>query len=192
MPNVTEVTTSDALLAELQRQRRRATFIRIIKQNIAALLAIVSLVALIATLLFPVLVIEGESMAETLHDGDVVIANKSGHYQIGQIIGLYHNNEILVKRVIANAGQWVDIDENGYVYVDGNMLDEPYVNERARGDCDIVFPYQVPEGCIFVLGDHRATSIDSRYDELGSVKETRVLGHIMFRIWPLRNIGIIK
>lgn len=125
-------------------------------------------------------------------NGDIVVALSGSDYATGEVVAFYYNNNILVKRVIATAGDWVDMDKDGNVYVNNVLLEEPYVTDKALGICDITFPYQVPEGRIFVLGDHRATSVDSRSSTIGSVSEEFLVGKILFRVWPLSGIGVIE
>ena len=143
-------------------------------------------------LLLPVLQISGTSMTESLQDKDIVVALNSSKYQTGDIIAFYYNNNILVKRVIAASGDWVNIDKDGNVYVNEELLDEPYISEKALGDCNITLPYQVPDERCFVMGDHRATSIDSRNTAVGCVSNDMVIGKILFRAWPLSGFGIVK
>ena len=147
---------------------------------------------LIAVLLLPVLQISGTSMTESLQDEDIVVALNSKKYKTGDIIAFYYNNNILVKRVIAAAGDWVNIDTDGNVYVNDELLDEPYISEKALGDCNIALPYQVPDGRCFVMGDHRATSIDSRNTAVGCVSNDMVIGKILVRVWPLSGLGIVR
>ena len=128
-------------------------------------------------------------MTPTLEEGNIVISVRGGEYRQGDIISFYYNNKILVKRVIALPGDWVDIDDAGNVYVNEELLDEPYVDEKALGECDIELPYQVPEGRLFVCGDHRSTSVDSRSSTVGCVAEEQIAGKIVFRIWPLTDFG---
>ena len=137
----------------------------------------------------PVLQIYGNSMTPTLQDGEIVFSLKTGEMKPGDIVAFYYNNKILVKRVIACPGDWVDIDENGTVYVNDLPLEEPYLSEKAHGEPDIELPYQVPDGRFFVLGDHRATSVDSRHTAVGCVAEEQVVGKIVFRAWPLEQLG---
>jgi signal peptidase I len=137
----------------------------------------------------PVLQIYGTSMTPTLEDGEIVILNKGAKTSTGDIVAFYYNNKILVKRVIANAGDWVEIDEEGTVSVNGQVLEEPYVTEKALGECDIEFPYQVPEERVFVLGDHRSVSVDSRSAQVGCVAQEQIVGKLVFRVWPFQRLG---
>ena len=144
---------------------------------------------IVAVLLMPVMQIRGSSMETTLYDGDLVLSLNNGKYHSGDVIGFYYNNGILIKRVIASSGEWVNIDEEGTVYVNGVRLEEPYVSEKALGECNISLPYQVPEGKCFVMGDHRATSMDSRNSSIGCISNNEVVGKLILRIWPLRSFG---
>ena len=143
---------------------------------------------LVATLWLPVLQIYGSSMTPTLEEGDIVVSIKSKTYETGDIVAFYYNNKILIKRVIAGSGDWVDLDEDGTVYVNGEMLDEPYVKDKAFGECDLELPYQVPESRIFVMGDHRSVSVDSRSKAVGCVAEEQIVGKLVCRIWPLTGL----
>ena len=130
-------------------------------------------------------------MTPTLGAGNIAVGVKGSSFDQGDIIAFYYNNKILVKRVIALPGDWVDIDQSGNIYVNGELLDEPYVQDKALGECDIELPYQVPEGRLFVCGDHRSTSVDSRSSSVGCVAEEQIAGKIIFRIWPLSDFGFI-
>ena len=132
-------------------------------------------------------------MTPTLDEGDIVLSLKGSEFKTGDVVAFYYNNKILVKRVIAQAGEWVDIDNKGNVFVNGEQLDEPYVSEKSIGDdCDIIFPYQVPEARIFVMGDHRDVSLDSRNSAIGCIAEEVVVGRIVFKVWPLTRLGMVK
>lgn len=183
--------TLEQLEAELKKEQYRRNYRRVLRSTVFSLLVVAAAAVLIAVLLLPVLQINGTSMTETLQDGDIVVAVNSKKFATGDVIAFYYNNSILVKRVIAAAGDWVDIDEEGNVYVNGELLVEPYITEKAMGDCNIELPYQVPEGKCFVMGDHRATSIDSRNTAVGCISSGVVVGRIVLRVWPLEEIGFI-
>ena len=179
------------LEAELERERYKNRYGRVLRSTAFSLVVVAALAVLIAVLLLPVLQISGSSMTESLQDGDIVVALNSSGYRTGDVIAFYYNNNILVKRVIASSGDWVDIDEDGNVYVNDVLLEEPYVSEKALGDCNITLPYQVPDERCFVMGDHRATSIDSRNTAVGCVSNDMVIGKILVRVWPLAGLGVV-
>ena len=181
----------DSLKAELKRVRYRQRYHSAIRSTIYTLLTVAAVAVLVATLLLPVLRIYGSSMTPSLYEGDIVVSVKEMRFDRGDIISFYYNNKILVKRVIAFEGEWVDMDEDGNVRINGVLLDEPYVNEKAFGECDISLPYQVPDGRVFVMGDHRSTSVDSRNTAVGCVAQEQIVGKIIFRIWPLNRLGIV-
>ena len=180
------------LEAELEREQYKNRYGRVLRSTAFSLVVVAAVSVLIAMLLLPVLQISGTSMTESLQDKDIVVALNSSKYQTGDIIAFYYNNHILVKRVIAASGDWVNIDKDGNVYVNEELLDEPYISEKALGDCNITLPYQVPDERCFVMGDHRATSIDSRNTAVGCVSNDMVIGKILFRAWPLSGFGIVK
>ena len=182
----------DSLRSELQRVRYRKRYHSVIRSTIYILLTVAAAAVLVATLLLPVLRIYGASMTPSLYEGDIVVSVKAMDFHRGDIISFYYNNKILVKRVIAFEGEWVNLDDDGNVYVNGQLLDEPYVKEKALGECDIALPYQVPEGRVFVMGDHRATSVDSRSTTVGCVFEEQVVGRILCRVWPLPEFGPVS
>lgn len=174
---------------ELQRERYRIRFRSTLRSTVYALITVAAVAVLVATLLLPVLQIYGSSMTPTLTDGDIVLSLKEADFQRQDIIAFYYNNKILVKRVIARAGEWVNIDEEGNVTVNGEPLEEPYVMDKSLGECDIQLPYQVPEGRLFVMGDHRSVSVDSRSSAVGCVAEEQIVGKLIFRIWPISSFG---
>lgn len=145
-----------------------------------------------ATLWLPVLEIYGSSMSPTLEDGEIVLSLKTGELKPGQVIAFYYNNKILVKRVVARSGDWVNIDPEGNVYINGNLLEEPYLEEKALGECDIELPYQVPENHVFVMGDHRSTSVDSRNTAVGCVTDEQIVGRLVLCMWPFGAFGLIE
>ena len=180
------------LESELQRERYKIRYRRVLRSTVFTLVTVAAIAILVATLCMPVLQIYGASMTPTLTDGDIVISRKVRNLKQGDIVAFYYNNRILVKRYIANAGDWVDIDEDGNVYVNGELLNEPYVYEKALGECNIELPYQVPENRIFVLGDHRSVSIDSRSSSVGCVAEDQIVGELVCCVWPFSNLGVIR
>lgn len=186
-----EIPAIEQLEAELERVKYKKKYRSTLRSTIYALITVAAVAVLVATLFLPVLQIYGSSMAPTLVDGDIVLSIKGAEFQKQDVVAFYYNNKILVKRVIARAGEWVNIDEEGNVTVDGMALDEPYLLDRAFGDCDIELPYQVPEGRVFVMGDHRSVSVDSRNSAVGCVAEEQIVGKLVYRIWPLNNIGKI-
>ena len=156
------------------------------------LIVVAAMTVLIAVMFLPVLRIYGQSMNSTLVSGELVVSIKGATFKTGDIVAFYYNNNILVKRVIANSGDWVDIDLDGNVYVNQQKIDEPYIKEKAYGEPTIDFPYQVPEERVFVLGDNRAVSIDSRHSSIGCVTSEQIVGKIVFRVWPLNRIGPVQ
>ena len=177
---------------ELKRVKYNERYGRTFRSTIYVLITVAAVAVLVATLFLPVLQIYGSSMTPTLYDGDVVLSVKSSEWNKGEIVAFYYNNKILVKRVIASAGEWVELDEQGNLYINGKLVDEPYVKDKALGECDIKMPYQVPEGRIFVMGDHRSVSVDSRSTAVGCVAEEQIVGKLVFRIWPFSGFGNIE
>ena len=191
-PKKLDYPTLRQLQAELKRERYRINFWRTLRSTIYTLVTVSAFAILIAVLLLPVLQIYGRSMKSTLNGGDIVFSLKNAEPKVGDIVAFYYNNNILVKRAIASSGEWVDIDKDGNVYVNQQLIDEPYLDEKALGECNIEMPYQVPEGKLFVMGDNRAVSIDSRNTAVGCISEEQIVGKIVFRIWPLNRISVIK
>lgn len=184
--------TAEQVEQELNREKYRKGFSKAVRSTIYSLITVAAIAVLVAVLLLPVLQIYGSSMTPTLSEGNIVLSLKGSKFETGDIIAFYYNNKILVKRVIAHSGDWVDIDEAGNVWVNGQKLEEPYVSEKALGECDIILPYQVPESRVFVMGDHRNTSVDSRSSSIGCVSEEQIVGRILFRVWPLKEFGKVQ
>ena len=186
----------EQLEGELNRARYRARYRNVLRSTIYTLITVAAIAVLVATLLLPVLRIYGNSMSPTLVDKDIVVSVKQTEFKSGDVVAFYYNNKILVKRVIAQSGEWINITAEGDVYVgktksDMQLLDEPYLTEKSLGDCNIEFPYQVPESRIFVMGDHRSISVDSRNTAVGCVAEEQLVGKLVFRVWPLELFGQI-
>lgn len=161
------------------------------KSTFYTLITVAAIAILVATLWLPVLQIYGTSMTPTMVNGDIVFSLKTDQFQQGDVVAFYYNNKILVKRVIANQHDWVDIKADGTVTVNSVELHEPYIVEKSFGDTNIELPYQVPDGKIFVMGDHRSTSVDSRHTTVGCVAEEQIVGKILLRIWPMNRISFI-
>ena len=184
-----EMPSAEQLEAELKREKYKRRYHSVLRSTIYTLITVAAIAVLVATLWLPVLQIYGSSMTPTLQDGEIIFSVKTADLEPGDIVSFYYNNKILVKRVICGPGDWVNIDEDGTVYVNEVRLKEPYLAEKALGDCNIELPYQVPDGKIFVMGDHRSTSVDSRNTAVGCVAQEQIVGKIIFRIWPLNRLG---
>ena len=182
----------ELLEAEIQRTNYKRRFHTVLKSTIYALITVAAVAVLVATLWLPVMQTYGNSMTPTLHDGQLIVSVKDANMEQGDIIAFYYNNKILVKRVIATAGEWVSIDDNGVITVNGKILEEPYISEQSLGECNIDFPYQVPEGKLFVMGDHRSVSIDSRHSSVGCVSEEQIVGRLIMCVWPLNEMRSLK
>lgn len=182
----------EQLESALKAQKRSGNYNKALRSTIYSLLVVAAVAILVATLVMPILHVSGSSMTPVIGDGDIAAVIKGNSFERGDIIAFYYNNKVLVKRVIAFAGEWVDIDTRGNVYVNNELLDEPYLTDKALGNCDIRLPYQVPADKVFVLGDHRSTSADSRSVIIGPVAQEQVLGKVFLRIWPLNKFGLIN
>ena len=184
--------TTEQLEGELKRVRYKSRYRSVLRSTIYSLITVAAIAVLIATLWLPVLQVYGNSMTPTLQNGEIIFTVKMSEFEPGDIISFYYNNKILIKRVIARSGEWVNMDADGNVYVNETLLDEPYLDEKAFGDCNIELPYQVPEGRVFVMGDHRSTSVDSRNSAVGCVAQEQIVGKILFRVWPLEKFGWVQ
>ena len=186
-----DLPTLDELVAELDRVKGKRRFRKAMIGVVSTLVVVAAVAVLLATRFLPVLQVYGDSMSPTLGEGDVVVALSYGEPGQGDVLAFYHENKVLVKRVIAEAGDWVDVSFSGAVTVNGRVLDEPYVTDASLGISDIDWPYQVPESHVFVMGDHRSSSIDSRNTAVGCVPEDDVIGRVIFRVWPLEEVGAL-
>ena len=187
-----QMPASSQLEQEIKRERYRRKYKRKLRSTVYLLVTVAAAAVLVATLFMPVLKIYGSSMSPTLEEGDVVISVKVNHFKQSDVVAFYYGNKLLVKRYIAGAGQWVDMDENGNISVEGNLLYEPYVDSLSYGNADIDFPYQVPEDKYFLVGDHRSVSVDSRHSVVGSIAKENIVGKIVFCVWPLERFGPIS
>ena len=174
--------------AERKRYRRQKAYNKALGGTVYVLTIVAAVAVLIATLVLPVLQIEGTSMEPTLHNGDVVLLMKTTRFDRGDLCGFTWNNKLLIKRVIGIPGDWIEIDTDGTIYLNGEKLDEPYVEKKAFGECDLEFPFQVPQEQYFVVGDMRESSIDSRNTLIGCIPKDQIVGKVFFRVWPLRSI----
>lgn len=188
----TQLPNSAEVERELKRERYKSRYKRTLKSTIFALITAAAAAVLVATLWMPVLQIFGSSMTPTLQEGEIVISVKDNDMEPGDIVAFYYGNKVLIKRYIAGPGSWVDIQEDGTVVVDGNVLEEPYLEEKSFGICDLEFPYQVPDGTYFLMGDHRETSVDSRHSSVGCISADQIVGKIVYRVWPLSAFGIVR
>ena len=179
------------LKAELARERYKRRYRHVLRNTMFSLVVVAAIAILAATMWFPVMRIFGSSMTPTLQEGEIIVSVKGSSFQAGDVIGFYYGNKLLIKRYIAGPGDWVNITDDGTVFVNEIELDEPYLTEKALGDCNIELPYQVPDGRYFVIGDHRSTSLDSRNTVVGCIDKDQIVGKVVFRLWPLDGFGII-
>ncbi len=177
---------------EQQRLRTRKTYQRAFFKTVGVLCVVAAISILLTTLWMPVLQIYGSSMSPTLEPGDLVLSVKNEKLETGDVVAFYQGNKLLIKRVIATSGQWVDIDNDGVVTVDGQALDESYIKDLSLGNCDIELPHQVKEAHYFIMGDNRDTSLDSRANTIGDIAEEQIEGKVVFRIWPLNKFGSVQ
>ena len=180
------------LEAELKREKHKHRYRTVLKSTISTLIVVAAVAVLAATLWKPVLQIYGNSMTPTLKEGQIVVSLKGSNLEQGDLVAFYVGNKLLVKRVIAESGEWFDITEEGVVFVNGKELDEPYLQEKAFGECDIELPYQVPESRYFLMGDHRTSSVDSRSSVIGCIDKEQIVGKIVFCVWPPEDFGVCK
>ncbi len=180
--------TKQQVEAEQKRYRRQKAYNKALRGTISVLTIVAAVAVLIATLVLPVLQIEGTSMEPTLSNGDIVLLAKTTRFERGDLCAFTWNNKLLVKRVIGLPGDWIEIDTDGTVYLNGDKLDEPYVEQKALGECNLEFPFQVPQEQYFVIGDMRESSVDSRNTVIGCIPKDQIVGNVFFRVWPFKSI----
>lgn len=186
------IPTAEQIEAEILREKYNRKYKQVLRSTIYSLVVVAAVAVLIATLAFPVLQISGSSMEPTLNDEEIVVLLKTGNMKKGELCCFSYQNKLLIKRVVGLPGDKINIDESGNVYVNDEMIDEPYVTDKAFGECDITFPCYVTDNHYFVLGDHRSTSIDSRSSVIGLVSEDYIIGKIFFRIWPFDSLSFVN
>ena len=184
LPTIGQVET------ERKRYRRQKAYNKALRGTVHVLTIVAAVAVLIATLVLPVLQIEGTSMESTLSNGDIVLLTKTTRFSRGDLCGFTWNNKLLIKRVVGLPGDWIEIDTDGTIYLNGDKLDEPYVQQMALGECDLEFPFQVPPAQYFVVGDMRESSIDSRNSLIGCVAKDQIVGKAFFRVWPFKRIRL--
>lgn len=189
---VENIPSMEDVIAERKRLSYRKEFFKVMRTTIYALIVVASIAVLIATLVLPMVQVTGDSMTPTLDDGDIILFVKTDNFDTGDLCGFYYQNKLLLKRVIGVPGDIIEIAEDGTVTVNGEVIDEPYVSEKALGECDVEFPYQVPENRFFVLGDHRISSIDSRSTAIGCIEDSQIIGKVIMRIWPFSKISLVR
>ena len=181
-----------AIQTERKRIRRGTLYRRALRSTVAVLVVVAAVAVLITTLFLPILQISGDSMSPTLEHDQIVVLLKTKDFDRGDLIGFYFQGKVLLKRVIALPGDEVAIDADGNVYVNGELLEEPYVTEKKLGDCDLEFPYKVPGTGYFVMGDQRSNSVDSRNSIVGAISQEDIIGRVFVRVWPLDRLGIVQ
>lgn len=186
---VPDIPSAEQLKRELERVRYIKNFRRTMFSTVSSLTVVAAVAVIVSVLFLPVLRVTGTSMTPTMMNDELIICSKRSDFKSGDIVAFYLNNKILLKRVIGVAGDVIDIDGEGNVFVNGRELDEPYLNEKAKGECDIELPYQVPENRVFVMGDHRAVSIDSRSTSVGCIADEYIIGRVIFRLYPFGRAG---
>ena len=185
VPSLTEIQS------ERKRIRRGTYYLQALRGTVSVLLVVAAVAVLITTLFLPILQISGDSMSPTLEHDEIVVLLKTKKFERGDLIGFYYQGKILLKRVIALPEDEVAIDADGNVYVNGELLEEPYVTDKGLGDCDLEFPYKVPGTSYFVLGDRRSNSVDSRNSVVGAISRDDIIGKVFIRVWPLPEFGFV-
>ncbi|MCD8363842.1 MAG: signal peptidase I [Lachnospiraceae bacterium] len=190
--NTVPIPSEAAVDAERERLQYQKKYLQTLRTTIYALIIVAAATILLATMFLPVLQVSGTSMEPTLSDGDITVLVKNADFETGDLVGFYYQNKLLLKRVIGGPGDIIDIDSEGNVYVNDELIDEPYITEKSPGETDITYPYQVPENRYFVMGDNRSVSIDSRSSTIGCIEVDQIVGKVIIRVWPLNRISLIE
>ncbi|MCD8380730.1 MAG: signal peptidase I [Lachnospiraceae bacterium] len=186
------IPSEEDVTQERERLRYRKRYRQTMRTTIYSMIVVAAVAVLLATMFLPVLQVSGTSMEPTLSDSDIILLIRTDHFETGDLVGFYYQNKLLLKRVIGGPGDVIDIDDEGNVYVNDELIDEPYLTVKALGETDLTYPYQVPESRYFVMGDNRATSIDSRSSAIGCIEEDQIIGKVVLRVWPFNRISLIN
>lgn len=187
-----DAVSNEEVKQEINRLKEREKHLNHLRKTFSVLVVVAAISVLVATLWMPVLKVYGSSMNPTLENGQIVVSIKTKTLKSGDVVAFWQGNKLLVKRVIAGPGQNIDIDVNGKVSVDGKVISETYLDSESLGNTDIDFPHQVEESRWFCMGDNRESSIDSRSTAIGDISKEQIEGKVLFSVWPLNKIGIVK
>lgn len=179
-----EILNSRDLREELTREEAKHRLQRTVLNVVGVLVVVAATTTLVATRVLSLLQVNGSSMAPTFSDGEYVILLQTKDVKTGDIIGFHYGGEVLLKRIIGGEGDLIEIDQDGVVSVNGRELEEAYLTEKSLGKCQLEFPYEVPQGMVFVMGDNRAVSMDSRLKTIGCVENAQIMGRVVCIIWP--------
>ncbi|MBQ2266239.1 MAG: signal peptidase I [Clostridia bacterium] len=190
--NLKNIPTEQEIKTEIKRLEYREKYFRTLKSTFLTIISVIAAFFLISTLVLPVFRTYGDAMQPTLKEGQLVVTLRTTKVKSGDLICFYYNNKVLIKRVIAVGGDTVNIDWHGNVSVNDVKLDEPYITEKAFGECNVSLPFKVPLSKVFVMGDNRSASVDSRHTEVGCISQEQIIGKLILRIWPLGDISVVK